>query len=596
MDREAFAKLLPEMAPAALTRWAENTQKGELGGTAYTVYRCEQLYQAPAMEELFENRTRGRYHWATLCNCTACGEEWYTRKGKTAGSFFVIDGEDGSTYSAEPEGGPTERAYDNLYYVEVTENDSILCPFCGAETQVIRAKTIGDGKTKRLQIAQLANIGGYTTVLYWLAENQICQYSSNLSLVPRYAYAVDEKGKIKAFTHRQYLGYSLDGAAYEWWPWDSTADKWDALYCDWGSINGRKKGTAGYPEVPEDMEGTTGEKTGLAGYWKTSQGFFPLQYLKLWQKCPVVENLVNAGFSDLLGNIISYADRYKYDLVTEAKKTLDLSKKRPHEMLGLSKEDFRKMDKRIEPEELQLFRKFRELEPKASVSHLIGIIRGRSGELLIQQMKEFGGSIDKYERYFQKQELRLNEIRLLADTRRFAQELHPGQKMTEEELWPRHLQETHERLSAAHVLKLDDKKSKKLQGGFDAVLQKYGGIQWTDGELEILLPKSNLDLVREGQVLRHCVGGYGEEHAKGKRIILFVRHHRRPERSYYTLNISFDKDRPREIQLHGYGNERHGASKQFPHRIPAKVRDFVDRWENEILIPWFVSQKKEESA
>lgn len=595
MDREAFAKLLPEMASKELIRWAENTQTAEIGKTAYTVYRCERQHAVPTMADLFEGRTRGANRWMTLCNCTECGEEWYTRKGEKAGSFFIISGEDGSTYSAEPE-WMTESPDGDSTYVEVMEGDSICCPYCGTETGVIRAKTIGDGKTKRLQIAQLVNVAGYTTIIYWLAENQIYQYGSNLSFAPRYAYAIDENGKIKAFSHRQYLGYSLDGEAARWRPLDKTTDKWDALYCDWGSINGRKKGTASFPEPPEDMEGTTGEKTGLAGYWKVSQGFLPLQYLKLWRKCPAVENLVNAGFGDVLGNIISDANRYNYDVVSEAEKTLDLSKKRPHEMLGLSKEDFRAIDKRIEPEELQLFRRLRELEPKASTSHLLSMARDDSGTTLIQQMKKYGGTIDKYERYFRKQELRLKEIQLLADAREFAQALHPRQKLTEEELWPRRLRETHDRLSASRVLQLDEGKSQRLQAGFDAVLEKYGGLQWTDGELEILLPKSNLELVREGQVLRHCVGTYGEAHAKGEKIILFVRRHRRPERCYYTLNISFAGDRPREVQLHGYGNEHHGQHKQYAHKIPAKVRAFVDRWEQEILIPWFVGQKKEKSA
>ena len=594
MDREAFAKCLPEQAPRELTRWA-STLESELGNTAYTVYRCERRYQAPAMEDLFENRVRGSRYWATLCNCTACGEEWYIRKGRTAASFFVVDGEDGNTYSAEPAEDPLYTTAE-LCYVEVTEGDSILCPLCGTKTKVVKATTIGDEKTKRLQISHLTNIDGYTTIIYWLAENQIYQYGSGLTLAPRYAYALDEKGKIKAFSHRQHLGYALDGEAPKWRPWDNTADKWDALYCDWGSINGRKKGTVGFPSVPFDMEGATGEKTGLAGYWKASQGLLPLQYLKLWQKCPAVENLVNAGFADLLGNIISTANQYRYDLVSEAGKTLDLSKRRPHEMLGLSKEDFRAIDKRIKPEHLRDFRELRKLEPKDPASKLLNMSRNGSGALLIRLMRDYGGSLSKYEGYFQKQGIPIQEIRLLADTRRFAQELHPRQKLTEEELWPRQLRETHDRLSAARVIQLDEGKSQRLQAGFDAVLQRYGELQWTDGELEILLPKSNSELIREGQVLRHCVGTYGEAHAKGEKIILFVRHHRRPERCYYTLNISFAGDRPREVQLHGYGNEHHGPQKQYAHKIPARVRAFVDRWEQEILIPWFVGQKKEKSA
>ena len=594
MDREAFAELLPEKAPYNLISWVRETQSGELGGSAYTVYRCERAAGEASMMDLFENRIRGRNIWATACTCTECGEVWLTRKGATADSFFVMEEEDGGIYTADPEMTP-EDAYAYMD-MEVTEGDSLCCPICGEETIVMRAKTIGNGKTKRLQIAELTNIDGYTTTLYWLAENHITQYGAWLELAPRYAYALDEKGKIRAFSHRQSGGYAMDAPSLKWRPVKKFADKWNALYYDWQSINGRKGGSVGWPRVPEDMAGTTGEKTGLAGYWAAVNGELPLQYLKLWQKCPAVENLVYAGFHKLLGSIIATAFNYGYDLATEAGKTLDLTRRKPHELMRLSKEDYRSVDHSIRPGELRLFQRFRTLEPGSDAGKLWARVRGGAGEALLDQIERYGGSLDRYDRYFEKQRLDIRSIGLLADARKFAQEAHPQQKLTEEELWPQRLQQTHDRLSEARLLRLDADKSQKLQAGFDAVLQTYGGLQWTDGDLEILLPKSNLELVREGQVLRHCVGGYGNEHAKGEKIILFVRHHRRPERSYYTLNISFAEDQPREIQLHGYGNERHGKNKQHSHRIPARVRAFVDRWEREILVPWFIHQKKEKSA
>lgn len=592
MDREAFAELLPEKAPYDLAAWVRETQAGEVGSSAYTVYRCERAAGEASMMDLFENRIRGKNIWATACTCTECGEVWLTRKGATADSFFVMEGEDGGIYTADP-GMDPEDAY---AYMEVTEGDGLYCPICGEETIVMRAKTIGNGKTKRLQIAELANIDGYTVILYWLAENHITQYGAWLELVPRYAYALDEKGKIRAFSHRQSGGYAMDAPSQKWRPVKKFADKWNALYYDWQSINGRKGGSVGWPKVPEDMAGTTGEKTGLAGYWAATQGELPLQYLKLWQKCPAVENLVYAGFYKLLENIIEITFNYGYDLATEAGKTLDLTKRKPHELLRLSKEDYRAVDHSVKPGNLQLFQRFRRLEPKADAGKLWARVRSGGGVALLDQIKRYGGSLDRYDRYLEKQGLNIRNIGLLADTRRFAQEAHPRQKLTEEELWPQRLQQTHDRLSEARLLQLDAGKSQKLQAGFDAVVQTYGGLQWTDGDLEILLPKSNMELVREGQVLRHCVGGYGKEHAKGEKIILFVRHHRRPERSYCTLNISFAGDRPEEIQLHGYGNERHGENKQHSHKIPAKVRAFVDRWEREILIPWFIHHKKEKSA
>lgn len=106
------------------------------------------------------------------------------------------------------------------------------------------------------------------------------------------------------------------------------------------------------------------------------------------------------------------------------------------------------------------------------------------------------------------------------------------------------------------------------------------------------MPSCNDDLINEGRTLRHCVGSYGQSHLSGKPIF-FVRHYRRPERSYYTLNENLTGAEPYRIQLHGYGNEHHGSVKQYEHTIPQKVLDFVLRWEREILAPWYAQRQAE---
>lgn len=113
------------------------------------------------------------------------------------------------------------------------------------------------------------------------------------------------------------------------------------------------------------------------------------------------------------------------------------------------------------------------------------------------------------------------------------------------------------------------------------------------GNFSCVTPSTGQDLVQEGNTLRHCVGGYGKDHCSGKPVF-FVRKYRRPERSYYTLQINMTGSIPKEIQLHGYGNERHGPNKQFKHKLSSKVRAFCDRWESEVLQPWFAAQKKPE--
>lgn len=70
-----------------------------------------------------------------------------------------------------------------------------------------------------------------------------------------------------------------------------------------------------------------------------------------------------------------------------------------------------------------------------------------------------------------------------------------------------------------------------------------------------------------------------------------MRRARRPERSYYTLDICMNRGVPREVQLHGYGNERHGANKQYSHKIPERVRVFCDLWKEKILLPFYEAQQ-----
>ena len=114
----------------------------------------------------------------------------------------------------------------------------------------------------------------------------------------------------------------------------------------------------------------------------------------------------------------------------------------------------------------------------------------------------------------------------------------------------------------------------------DAMTARCAGLTWEHDGICIRPAETPLELIREGSTLHHCVGRYSDSHARG-RIILFVRHTRRPERSWYTLNI--DVYSKKEIQLHGYGNEFANGKRL---KIPRRVREFVDLWEREVLAKW----------
>ena len=379
----------------------------------------------------------------------------------------------------------------------------------------------------------------------------------------------------------------------DWRLLSGNCDTFKQKYYDYGSFCNRKVGGVVYPIYP-DLEGTTGEKTGLIEFLE-AEGARPVQYLKLWRRYRGLENLCKCGQGKLVDQLINrhYFDSgFAYDY-------LDLSKKKPHEMLRMSRSDFKQLRKggvKLEIDVLRDWQKYKKITANDRFADFEidqKMFRQSGLNAALDCIKDYPGTtIEKLATYMQKQSLRCSEVGLLLDTRRMSQRLY-GRSLTNEELWPRRLMQAHDQVAQMLADREKKENAMSLQEGFQMVIDRYGEIEWTDGELCIRLPRSNDELLHEGSVLRHCVGGYGQTHAKGESIILFVRRYRRPERPYYTLNISFKNHEPREIQLHGYGNERHGPNKEYRHSIPSMVRTFCDQWEREILLPWWHNQKKQ---
>lgn len=86
--------------------------------------------------------------------------------------------------------------------------------------------------------------------------------------------------------------------------------------------------------------------------------------------------------------------------------------------------------------------------------------------------------------------------------------------------------------------------------------------------LRIVFPLTAASIRREGEALRHCVGGYAERHIKGVVTILFLRKIREPSKPYVTIEM----DGTRIVQIHGYQNDRGGANPREVHRV------FLDTW------------------
>ena len=600
-ETQYLISALPESPPPEMISWAEEYLAEELGGE-WLIFHNARMEQLPTMAQLMDNETRGKSRWKTVCCCSACGSEFVTERAGSR-SFFLADDECGGSYPLDDLGNPDESLFDpllsNWNAVEYTSGDGATCPFCDSVVRIVHASEVRGGRTKRIQIAQLTNVGQYTAVILWLISREISERGHLTYGEPRYAYVLGWNGALAAFSHRSagYLGF--DNPALHWRRLTACRDRWETRYSDWGSINNTKVGTAIWGHRPNatEMAGTTGEKTAVAEYWGAIR---PVEYLKLWKKANNVEQLVLAGFRRIVADAIEEGLRYGSDSLTELRKAVRLEERKPHRMLGVSRQGMAQLKCCQDPYgALKLWARYEAAGGRESIEYFLTVREqwGSAGmDDAIRIMDEYGGDLGKLQRYFEKQGMSGRQMGLLRDSRNMARKLSDGQALTEEELWPRHLHQTHDRLAELLAERREDMRKNAWQQGFDAVRREYGALQWNDGRLAVMLPVCAEDLIREGKTLRHCVGGYAETHAEGKSIILFVRHYRRPERSYYTLNMSFGGDHPNRIQLHGYGNEHHGDRKQYTHTIPGEVLRFVDRWEKEVVAPWWRQKQSEQKG
>lgn len=583
MDKEAVRKLLPEEPPEGLLEWAVKNADGDLGGE-YCIWKSERMKVQPTLEEVMEYNSleSRRSVWVADCTCTACNDWFFTQKEPGEKAIRLVQGEDAWTYTLTP-----EDPVDAYMGIEINrENDIFLCPLCGSEIQLIHAQRLRDGKTKQIMVVAVQNVGKYTALVYWMVYRTIHATGiSNYGAYPADAFVLSQTGTIVQYRWK----------CGSWKLVTNNHDTIDSPYHDWGSINNRKVGAIIYECYP-DLEGTTGEKTALTEYL-TAGGYRPVAYLKWWRKQRNIENLCRQGQGRLIASIVSESFSYSYEIRKEAEKYLDLTKQKPHEMLGISKQEFRWLREtgtELTTESMQGWRKYKNADGKLGLVDFTRYCQkfDISGiNAAVQLMRLYGDAdIDRIYRYMCKGGLHPRETGILLDTRECMKKLY-NRPLTSEELWPTHLHETHDRVHQMWLEESSKKQKELLNMGFQGVIDRYGCLEWTDGELSVILPKSNSELINEGKVLRHCVGGYGNAHVTGSSTIFFIRRYRRPERPYYTLAINMT-EKPRETQLHGYGNERHGDKKQYTHTIPQKVRDFCDRWENEILLPWYVEQLK----
>lgn len=566
--------------------------------TEYLIFKAETIKINPDYFELLESdsKAKPKSERAAHCVCTACGNEFYTGwiniDGRTRRGIRCIFGEDGRFYPG------IGTRYD---FTEIHDGEILNCPYCDEKVHLYHSSRFSTPRINQVAVTEIMNIRKQTVMMTWLVQRTIDRFGkSSMSYLPFGAVALINN-KLYSYKHYKSGMFGYTYQTEEWYRTKRFTDPTDSIYYDCGSYNNKMRGSMILRDIP-NMKGSSAEKTGLSRYI-TKDGNDPVTYLKLWRRYPNVENLIMTGYDHFVISATSRVAEHT-DYFLKQLSALNWKKSKPHEILRMSKSEY----KEIAPfgwlyDHVMCWCECQSLGLPITALELNSYISRHQYHFITRFCNLIKGNSVKAEdfkktaKYLEKQkEMSLsNGIQTLVDHWNMKKDFNESngiiRDLTEEEKFPKSLFKAHEE-DMQHIKNIENQ---KLQNAFDEVHQRFSAIEWHDKEFCVILPRSEAELKREGAVLRHCVGSYGKYHVENKPVF-FIRHYRRPERSYYTLNIDCTGQMPREIQLHGYGNERHGDNKEYSHTIPKKVRDFVTKWEKEILTPWYKKEFKKKSA
>ncbi|GIO33102.1 hypothetical protein J2TS6_42430 [Paenibacillus albilobatus] len=114
-------------------------------------------------------------------------------------------------------------------------------------------------------------------------------------------------------------------------------------------------------------------------------------------------------------------------------------------------------------------------------------------------------------------------------------------------LFPRDLHQSHQRTMKLVSIKANEVLEQKIQRR----VKELNHYTFEYKNLMIRPATSAAELIREGQELKHCVGRYAEDYAKGRTSIFLIRQKNNESQPFYTMEIIGD----RIIQTRGYENE-----------------------------------------
>lgn len=297
-------------------------------------------------------------------------------------------------------------------------------------------------------------------------------------------------------------------------------------------------------------------------------GSLPLEYLRLYCRHPNLEYLMKAGYTSVIDD--HYTGYWGTHLSLYADPHINWKSNNLLKMLDLSRTEFKVLHgkEHLWSEYISWRKEYPRCKPEEIlyVTEKFGYAHGTLSTIT----EETGLNPVRAARYLTEQNIETRDyIDYIRQCKVLEYDLHDTAISM-----PHHFMDTHIRLSGI----IKDKENAALQKELAGRIADRKRLEFEFGGFLIRQPENLGEIIREGKMLHHCVGGYAERHAQGVLHILFIRKADAPEKPFYTMEVSTGGN---IVQVRGLRNCD----------LTEDVRELVEQY-REYLQPLFEKRKK----
>lgn len=300
------------------------------------------------------------------------------------------------------------------------------------------------------------------------------------------------------------------------------------------------------PETYEELKNTIFRYSELKEYAAQAQEVNPIRYLQNYQKTPQIEMLVKLGLSEIVKGI----NEGRTGIIVDA------SAKRLDALLGIRRERTKKLiEEKGDARLLRVLQIEKSLdqhwteeqvnhlrETGLDIAHIAFVLNYMTIQKLLNRIEKYAGCA--YE---------TNCGRAVANIRNTAIIYLDYLMMRERRGYDLHntVYQQPRDLSAAHRQMVTETNREEVKKRLEETEERYENIKkryrnlrkeycYEDATYLIRPARSAEEIVMEGRLLHHCVGGNGylSRHNEGKSYILMMRFRKEPETPYITVEIN----------------------------------------------------------